>query len=233
LRTIQTAGGFLPLPQNPSGNGADNVQVALQLFCRSRVLLFKLPAGAQKQIRLGKNSIPYRDRSFPPRLIEHCRFPGRELIPGNRFGHTFAVTPFGPRHRHQILHGCLRSDVSVAHLLLNRFGQFPHKSQPARYPGRTAIETRGKFVQAEIETAMQLGKQPPLFQGRFPFCRSKRTVQDQCFRFAHIPDRCAHGIASQASQRTDPFVSVDDDESVGFSGNGDYYDRYLLAPVGK
>ena len=88
-------------------------------------------------------------------------------------------------------------------------------------------------MQAEIETAMQFRKQPPLFQGRFPFGRTKRTVQDQRFRFAHIPDRGAHGIASQASQRTDPFVSVDDDESVGFPGDGDYYDRHLLSPVCK
>lgn len=154
LGTIQRAGGFLPPPQDPAGNGADDVQFAIQLFGRSRVLLFDLPAGTQKQIRFGNNTLPYRDRPFPPCLIEHFHLPGGELIPRNRFSHTFAIPPFGARHRHQILHGGSWSNVSVADLLLNRFGKFPHKSQAARYPGRTAVKTHGKFVQAEIETAV-------------------------------------------------------------------------------
>ena len=88
-------------------------------------------------------------------------------------------------------------------------------------------------MQAEIETAMQFGKQPPLFQGGFPFGSTKRTVQDQSFGFAHIPNGGTHGIAPQARERPDSFVSVDDDESIGFIGDGNYYDRYLLAPFGK
>jgi hypothetical protein len=172
LGTVQRTCGFLPPPQGPAGNGADDVQFALQLFGRSRFLLLDLPAGAQKQIRFGKNTLPYRDRPFTPCCIKHFRFPGGEPVPGDRFGHAFAITPFDARHRHQVLHGRLRSNVSVADLLLNRFGKFPHKSQTARYPGHTAIEPLCKFVQAEIETAMQFGKQPSLFQGGFPFGRS-------------------------------------------------------------
>lgn len=80
---------------------------------------------------------------------------------------------------------------------------------------------------------MQFGEQPPLFQGGFPFGRTKRTVQDQSFRFLHVPDRGPHGIAPQAFQRPDPFISVDDDESVAFLRDGNYYDGYLLAPFGK
>ena len=236
LGTVQLACGFLPLPQDSAGNGADDVQFTIQLFGgsgRNRLLLFDLPAGAQKQIRFGQNTLPYRDRPFPPCRIEHSHLPGGELIPRNRLGHTLAITPFGARHRHQILHGGLRSNVSVADLLLNRFGKFPHESQAARYPGCTAIEAHGKFVQAEIETAMQFGEQPSLFQGGFPVGRTKRTVQDQSFGFAHIPNGGTHGIASQAFQRPDPFVSVNDDESVDLLGDGNYYDRNLLAPFGK
>jgi hypothetical protein len=195
--------------------------------------LSDLLPGAQKQIRFGNNTLPYRDRPFPPCLIEHFHFPCGKLIPRNRLGHTFAIPPFGARHRHQILHGGSRSNVTVADLLLNRFGKFPHKSQAARYPGRTAVKTHGKFVQAEIETVMQFGEQPPLFQSGFPFGRTKRTVQDQCFSFIHVPNGGTHGIASQAFQRPDPFVSVDDDESVGFPRDGNYYDRNLLATFGK
>ena len=233
LGTIQRACSFLPPPQDPAGNGADDVQFAVQLFGRSRVLLLDLLPGAQKQIRFGKNTLPYRDRPFTPCCIKHFRFPGGKLIPRNRFSHTFAITPFGARHRHQILHGGSRSNVTVADLLLNRFGKFPHKSQAARYPGRTAVKPHGKFVQAEIETAVQFGEQPSLFQSGFPFGRTKRTVQDQSFGFAHIPNRGTHGIASQPLQCPDPFVAVDDDESIGFLGYGNYYDRNLLAPFGK
>lgn len=235
LGTIQRTSGFFPLPQDPAGNGANDVQFALQFFGGSSWsrFLFDLPAGAQKQIRFGKNTFPYRDRSFPPCRIEHFHFPGGKLIPYHRFGHTFAIPPLGARHRHQILHGRLRSDVSVTNFLLNRFGQFPHKCQTARYPGSTAIETQGKIVQAEIETAMQLLKQPALLQGSFPFGRTKRTVQNQSFRFIHVPDRGPHGIAPQAFQRPDPFVAVNDDKSVGFPEEGNHHDGYLLTPFGK
>jgi hypothetical protein len=95
------------------------------------------------------------------------------------------------------------------------------------------VEAHGKFVQAEIETAVQFGEQPSLFQSGFPFRRTKRTVQDQSFGFAHIPNGGTHDIASQAFQRPDPFVAVDDDESVGFLRDGNYYDRNLLATFGK
>jgi hypothetical protein len=236
LGTVQRACGFLPPPQGPAGNGADGVQFALQLFGGfdwNRLLPFGLPAGAQKQIRFGNNTFPYRNRPFAPCRIEHLHFPGGKLIPHNRLGHTFAIPSLGARHRHQVLHGRLRSNVSVTDLLLNRFGKFPHKGQTARYPGRTAIEPLCKFVQAEIETAMQFREQPSLLQGSFPFGRTKRTVQDQCFSFIHVPNRGTHGIAPQARKRPDPLVSVDDDVPVGFLRDGNDYDRYLLTPFGK
>jgi hypothetical protein len=38
-------------------------------------------------------------------------------------GHALAVFGADASHRHQILHGDLRSDVSFAYISLNRFGQ--------------------------------------------------------------------------------------------------------------
>jgi hypothetical protein len=38
-------------------------------------------------------------------------------------GHALAVFGADASHRHQILHGNLRSDVSFAHMALNRFRQ--------------------------------------------------------------------------------------------------------------
>jgi hypothetical protein len=79
----------------------------------------------------------------------------------------------------QALHSRLRADLSKTNILLHGLGKFTNERQLTGYPGLAAVKTPGKIIQAHFQTAMQLGKQPALFQCRFSFYCSERSVQNQ------------------------------------------------------
>jgi len=80
---------------------------------------------------------------------------------------------------------------------------------------------------------MQFRKQPPLFEGRFPFRGAQGPVQDERLGFVHIPNRGAHRIVPETLQRPDSLETIDYQKSVRFPGLADHNDGDLLAVFGK
>jgi len=83
------------------------------------------------------------------------------------------------------------------------------------------------------QAAMHLGKQPSLFERCFSFRCTRRPVQNQRFGFIHVPNRRAHRVPTETLQCSNPFVAVDDQESVWFVSQGNDHNRNLLASFGE
>ena len=125
-------------------------------------------------------------------------------------GQALAIIGVDARHRHQILHGHLRGDPAVAHVLLNRFRQQFDQPQAARDPTCAAVETARQFVERVTETLFHLRKQPALFQRAFQWTQPHRSGQEQRVGFAHFPDSGVDRVAAELLERGDAFVAVDD-----------------------
>jgi len=154
-------------------------------------------------------------------------------MPGNLLGEALTGVAITACHRDQMLHGRVRPDLSATNLLLNRLGQLAHQRQPARNPRHTPVEPSRKFLQAESRAAVQLSQQPSLFERRFSFCGPQRPVQYQRFGFVHVPNRGPHRVLTQASERPNPLVAIDDQESVRLLRQTNDDDGNLLPPFGE
>jgi hypothetical protein len=124
----------MPSPLCSPCDCSNHVQVAQQLLsCKHAIgiLFFDLAPGAQKQLRIVNDAVLHIARAIAPGLVYLADFASAELMAGDRFGEAFAGKAIGACNRNQILHGGPRPDFSVANVLLDRFGQFPHKGQAA------------------------------------------------------------------------------------------------------
>ena len=132
------------------------------------------------------------------------------------------------RHRHQKLHGHLRRDLALAHLLLDGFRQSLHQRQPPRYPAHAAVEAARQLIQAVAETLLQLGQQPAHFERGLVFRQPERTVQQHGRRLAHRPHHRFHRVPAQLLQSRDPLVAVDDHVTVRLAFRRYHHDGGLL-----
>jgi hypothetical protein len=115
----------MPLSRCAPCDSPDHVQIAQQLFpCAHayRIFVLDLTPGAQKELRIVDDAVLYIDWALAPGGVELADFLSCELMVGNLLGKALAVVSFGARHRHQVLHGRLRADLSEADVLLDRLG---------------------------------------------------------------------------------------------------------------
>jgi hypothetical protein len=148
-------------------------------------------------------------------------------------GHPLAVVQVLARHRHQKLHGYLRQDPALTHLLLDRFRQNLHQRQPPRYPAHAAVEPAGQLIQSVAEALLQLGQQPAHFQRGLVFGHAQRAIQQHCRRLAHRPYNRFHRVPAQLLQRRYPLIAVDDHVAVRLALGHDHYNGRLLPTVGQ
>ncbi len=144
-------------------------------------------------------------------------------------GHLFAVTEIGARHRHEELHGHMRSDLALAHLLLDRVGKEFDQCQAPRNPAPAPVKPPAQFVEAVAEALFQFRQQPALLQGGFAFRCPQRLAQQERFGLVHRPHRCAHRVAAQPPQSRYPLVTVDNQVAVRLVPDSHDHNRYLLA----
>jgi len=161
-----------------------------------------------------------------PGRVEFTGLAAAEVVLRKRLGHALAVVRIGARHRRQILHCDMRRDLAGTNALLHRFGKLFHQSQSARHPTHAAIKAPRQIVQAVAETLLQLLKQPALFQRRFRFGKTHRTIQHQSVGFVHVPDDGFHGVPAQLLESRHAFVAIDHPITLRH-GNND--DRRLLS----
>lgn len=188
-----------------------------------------LPLRFEKQCGIIQNAFADRGRSPAPGAIQLARFARIAVMPGEDRRHALAVLQVLPRHRNQELHGHLRRNLALAHLLLDRFRQKLHQRQPPRHPRHAAIEPPRQLLQAVAETLLHLLKQPAHFQRGFVFGKAQRTIQQYGRRFAHRPHHRFHRVPPQLLQRRDPFVAVDDHIAVRLTFRRHHHDGRLLA----
>ena len=117
-------------PMDPIHNRGDHLQIADQFGgCPGRDFL--LPLRFEKQRGIIENAFTNRDRSSAPGRIQLTGFARVAVMLGENRCHPLAIFQALPRHRHQKLHGHLRRDLALAHLLLYGLRQQFHQCQPA------------------------------------------------------------------------------------------------------
>ena len=122
LGKIHRIGRLTPLPRGSPGDRSGDIQVSEQLFRHphgNRFLFLELAAGTEEQLWVFNHPLSYGRKSSTPGRVEFAHLVSGELVPGNRLRETFAVVAFGARHRDQILHGRVRSDLSLTNSLLD------------------------------------------------------------------------------------------------------------------
>ncbi len=195
--------------------------------------MLDLPPGSQKQLRILDDAFSHGRRPVAPGCVDHPHFVGAEHIPRELHGEALAVVALGTGHRHQILHGRLGADLSLANELLDGLGQLSDQRQTARYPGNAPIEAPCQILKAEPEAAMQLRQKPGLLNRGFSLGCAQGSVEEERFGFVHIPNRRSNGVLPQPAQGTDSLVTVDDQEAVRFTSQGDHDDGNLLTSFGQ
>lgn len=150
-----------------------------------------------------------------------------------RRGHLLAVLQTHTGHRREKLHGYVRGDLAVAHLLLDSFRQQFDQRQPPRYPTHAAIKTPRQFIETIAEALLQLCQQPALLQRCFVCGETQRPVQYQGLGFAHRPEHRIDGVAAQLLERRDPLEAIDHQVAAGLVRYGDDHDGRLLAQGGE
>jgi len=166
---------FGKLAAGATQNGKRHFEIALDLCCRGGLRRLRLALRFQKQFRFGENALANDPRAFAPGAVKLRRLPGIAAVLHECRSHALTVFGADASHRHQILHGDLRSDVSFADVALDRFRQQLDEGQSTRYPTDAAVETTCQFVERVAEALFHLRQQPPLFERAFLRTHSLRT----------------------------------------------------------
>lgn len=172
-------------------------------------------------------------RAAAPGGIELAGFTRAPALAGEGGRHPLAVIDVGARHRHEELHGHVRRDLSLAHLLLNRLRQHFDQRQPARDPTHIAIEPPRQLFDLVAEALFELGQQPSLLERRLMLAQAERAIQHQRLALAHRPDYGFHCVAPELLESRNALVPVDDQIAVRLIGHRHHHDRRLLAHLGQ
>jgi len=156
LRASHLRQGFGELPAGTTQDGDRHIQIALDLFDRRRLGCRWLPLRFQKQFRFGENALANRACALAPGGIELPGFTRIAVMLDEDRRHPLAIFQALARHRYQELQRHLRRDLSLAHLLLDRFRQNLHQRQPPRYPAHAAIKPARQFIEPVAEAPLQL-----------------------------------------------------------------------------
>jgi hypothetical protein len=109
-------------------------QIAQQFGAGSgRSFFLRLPLRFEKQAGIIEDAFGDCGRTFAPRAIQLASFTGIAVMLSEDSCHPLAIFQALACHRHQKRQRHLRQDLSLAHLLLDGFGQDLHQRQSPRY----------------------------------------------------------------------------------------------------
>ena len=232
LRGVHLRQGFGQPPAGASQDGHGHLQIARQ-FARGRCGGGRLPLRFQKQFRLGQDALANHARAFAPGRVQLPGLPCVATVPDESGRHRLALVRVEARHRHQILHGQLRSQLSLAHLLLNGFRQKLHQRQPPRYPAHAAIEPARQLLQRVAKASLHFRQQPALFERGLVWAESQRPLQQQSFGFAQLPNGGFDRVPAQLLEGREALVAVDDQVAAGVVWGEDHDDGCLLSRLSQ
>jgi hypothetical protein len=234
LRAIHVRSRAGQPPGGPAQDRRRHLQIAQQFAVRcGRRLRLRLPLRFQPQFGLLKNALAGLTGAIAPGGIQLAGLPRVARLLGEYRGHPLAVVQTHARYRDEKLHGHMRGDSTLTHLLLNAFRKQIDQSQAARDPTDAAIEAARQFVLAQVEVPLQFRQQPALFERRLLFGHAHGTVEHQRIGLADRPEHRLHGVAPQLLESRDAFIAVDHQITVGLIGGGHHHDGRLLAGCGE
>ena len=203
-----------------------HLQIAQQSGMQSLALL---PLRFEEQLRLLQQPLADRARTLAPGSVQLAGFAHLRPPLGEDGGHPLAVFQTHPRHRRQELHGHLRRNPPLPHLLLDRFRQHLRQRQPPPHPTHAAVEAASQFLQSIAETLPHLRQQPAHLQRAVRLTETQREVQQHRRGLAQRPHHGLHGVPLQLLQRRDPLIAVDDHVTVRLTFGRYHHDGRLLA----
>ena len=158
LLVIQLRGSGARQPaMRPVHDGGHHLQIAQQFGAGSgRSFLLRLPLCFEKQLGIVQNAFADRGRALAPPRIQLAGFARITVMLGEDRGHPLAILQVLARYRHQKLHGHLRQDLALAHLLLDSLRQKLHQRQPPRYPAHAAVETARQLIHSVALSLIQI-----------------------------------------------------------------------------
>ena len=146
----------------------------------------------------------------------------------HRFHEAHAVGRVGARQRDAILHGGVRHQLAVVHVLLDRVGQRADQTQPPRDPAHAAIEAPRQRVEGQPMIFVQRAEQPTLLERAVGRVRAQQLPKDQRLGLRHLPDHGRDRVALETPEAADALVAVH--HHIREGGRHDH-DRHLLARV--
>jgi len=225
LPPIQSARAGQP-PLRATHEGGRHLQIAQQFGMRRLALL---PLRFEEQLRRLQQPFADSARTLAPGGVQKACFARLRVALGENAGHPPAVFQALTRHWRQKLHGHLRRDLPLPHLLLNRLRQNLHQRQSPRHPAHAAIEAAGQLLQPVAEALFQFRQQPAYFQCSLLFGEAQRAVQQYRRGLAQRPHHRFHRVSPQLLQRRDPLVTIDDHVTIRLPFGRHHHDGRLLA----
>jgi len=110
-----------------------------------------------------------------------------------------------------MLHRRAGRDPARAEQGLGLLGQVVDQPESSRDPARATTQTTRRLGRSD-PLATQFGEQPTLFQSCFRDRRAQSAGQEKRLAVGHFPDHRAHRIHTQAAQRADSLIAVDNSE---------------------
>ncbi len=101
----------------------------------------------QHEQRIGQDQLARGGRAGDVGLIEPADLSGGQSMGRNRLDEADAVSRVGARHRHEVLHGGVRDQLTGLHVLLDRVGQRAHQTQAPGHPAHAAIKAPRQRVE--------------------------------------------------------------------------------------
>jgi hypothetical protein len=225
LPPIQLRGAGQP-PLGAIHDRGRHLQIAQQFGMRRRALL---PLRFEEQLRRLQQPLADRARTLAPGGVQLAGFAHLRAALREDGGHPLAVIQTLACYWRQELHGHLRRDLPLPHLLLDRFRQNLHQRQPPRHPAHAAVEAPGQLLQPVAEALLQCRQQPAHFQSRLRFGEAQRAVQQYRGGLAQRPHHRFHRVPPQLLQRRDPLVAIDDHVTIRLIFGRHHHDGRLLA----
>lgn len=123
LALLHLVRDFPQASSGAAGDGREHLQIAHQFGHRGRWRVLGLALGPEKNLRMIEKAFARGWRAATPGGIELAGFTRAPALTSEGGGHPLTVIDAGARHGHEDLHGHMRRDLSLAHLLLDRLRQ--------------------------------------------------------------------------------------------------------------
>ena len=154
----QPAAARLEAPRGAACDRAEDLQVADQRLRHRGVGPWRRVRGVvgdpEHEHRVAEHQLTRRVRPGEVALIQTADLARGEPMRRDRLGEADAVARVGARQRHEVLHGGVRDQMAVVHVLLDGLRQRAHQTEASRDPAHGPIEALRQHVERDAVLLM-------------------------------------------------------------------------------